>query len=315
MNSKRTFFNGDFKKKPFFKFGLFLILGAVLVWLESGRQGSVLHTSFRRWESQEEFGASRSDDSRPAQWSGKVGSASFSMEPAASVSDEISRLTMDCPISDWKKDWTPLHEAAAFGDFKGMRRAMEKGTPIDASPEFLTPLHVAVIFDEEGAARYLLQKGANLKAKTFNGESVSALAFSCHHPNLGRLLTAFLAAETVCRERSPVTVTYSDGNRAGENRAGENTAGGGRAGGLTKADLTDELTRIAKGFKDEHRHDGTVFLNHEGKLPRQDRYYYTEFVHRVNDERSPGACRIVIGAKGDVWFTPDHYNTFVRVDE
>ncbi|MDO5581798.1 MAG: ribonuclease domain-containing protein [Planctomycetia bacterium] len=80
------------------------------------------------------------------------------------------------------------------------------------------------------------------------------------------------------------------------------------------ADLTQTIERIASGTRDEHRNDGTEFRNRERRLPKEQNCYYTEFVHRIGYGRSPGAHRIIIGQAGDIWYTPDHYQSFFPVN-
>ena len=80
-------------------------------------------------------------------------------------------------------------------------------------------------------------------------------------------------------------------------------------------DLTDTLVRIAEGKSFPHRNDGGVFGNREGRLPRKPRGYYREYVHPTAGVRGPGPQRLVIGAGGDVWYTPDHYDSFRAVVE
>ncbi len=83
--------------------------------------------------------------------------------------------------------------------------------------------------------------------------------------------------------------------------------------GNETVDLTATLLRIADGARDQHRNDGTEFRNRERLLPVRQSYYYTEFVHRVIRGSSPGAYRIIIGQEGDIWYTPDHYQSFIPV--
>jgi hypothetical protein len=79
-------------------------------------------------------------------------------------------------------------------------------------------------------------------------------------------------------------------------------------------DVNPTLERIRAGKKLKHRNDGAFFLNREGKLPRQkDREYYREFVHPFKGVPLPGPCRVVIGKKGEVFFTGDHYKHFTKV--
>ncbi|QDT16515.1 ribonuclease domain-containing protein [Alienimonas californiensis] len=78
-------------------------------------------------------------------------------------------------------------------------------------------------------------------------------------------------------------------------------------------DLSKTLQRIARGESFPHRNDGTTFGNREGRLPRQSRGYYKEYVHPTPGVDGPGPQRLVIGAGGDVWYTPDHYDSFRSV--
>ena len=206
------------------------------------------------------------------------------------------KVTCDLTVSGgkpgWTRDWTPLHEAAALGDIPGIHKALEGRIDVNASRHFLTPLHVAVILNQTDAIRLLLRKGADLRAPTFTHQGPVDLARACRHPETARLLSAFTSAQRYLEKHPRVVV---------------------RAGG-TAADITDELRRIARGIKDEHQRDGSVFGNYDGHLPRKEKYYYTEFVHRVGSSRSAGPRRIVIGEDGDIWYTADHYDSFTRVD-
>ena len=78
-------------------------------------------------------------------------------------------------------------------------------------------------------------------------------------------------------------------------------------------DLTATLVRIAKGESFPHRNDGGVFGNRERRLPRQASGYYREYVHPTPGVSGPGPQRLVIGKGGDVWYTPDHYDSFRAV--
>jgi len=78
-------------------------------------------------------------------------------------------------------------------------------------------------------------------------------------------------------------------------------------------DLTPTLERIDRGIRLRFSHDGSVFENREKRLPIEARGYYHEFVHATPDDNGPGGQRLVIGRKGEVYYTPDHYRTFRRV--
>jgi guanyl-specific ribonuclease Sa len=60
--------------------------------------------------------------------------------------------------------------------------------------------------------------------------------------------------------------------------------------------------------------DGTVFGNREGLLPDQDRGYYHEYTVETPESGDRGARRLVTGAADEVYYTSDHYESFVRVD-
>ncbi|WP_425618566.1 ribonuclease domain-containing protein [Anatilimnocola sp. NA78] len=80
-------------------------------------------------------------------------------------------------------------------------------------------------------------------------------------------------------------------------------------------DLTDTLARIAEGERGSHSNDGTVFQNREKRLPRKPSGYYREWVHPTPKQRGPGPQRIVTGKEGEIYYTPDHYETFERLDQ
>jgi filamentous hemagglutinin len=81
-----------------------------------------------------------------------------------------------------------------------------------------------------------------------------------------------------------------------------------------KIDVNPTLERIRAGTALKHKNDGSFFQNREGRVPRQkDREYYREFVMEMKGVPLPGPLRVVIGKKGEVFFTGDHYQTFTRV--
>ena len=79
-------------------------------------------------------------------------------------------------------------------------------------------------------------------------------------------------------------------------------------------DLRPTLDRIADGRKLGFTSDGAVFQNRERRLPMQPEGYYREYVHPTPGLSGPGPQRIVVGERGEAFYTPDHYRTFRRVD-
>jgi guanyl-specific ribonuclease Sa len=78
-------------------------------------------------------------------------------------------------------------------------------------------------------------------------------------------------------------------------------------------DLKPTLDRIAKGIRDAHPNDGSVFGNFERKLPSRPRGYYKEYVHRTRGINGPGPQRVILGRNGEIFYTPDHYESFIKV--
>ena len=82
-----------------------------------------------------------------------------------------------------------------------------------------------------------------------------------------------------------------------------------------RAQLVRTLALIERGGPFPHDKDGTIFQNREGKLPQRSRGYYREYTVPTPGAPNRGARRVVQGRDGDTWYTSDHYNTFVRIDE
>ena len=80
-------------------------------------------------------------------------------------------------------------------------------------------------------------------------------------------------------------------------------------------DLAQTLERIERGERSSFSNDGTTFQNRERRLPQKSAGYYREFVHPTAGQRGPGPQRIVTGQRGEIYYTPDHYRTFQRLDQ
>jgi len=82
-------------------------------------------------------------------------------------------------------------------------------------------------------------------------------------------------------------------------------------------DLQPTLDRIASGGAPLSRNDGTVFqnrpVNGEQLLPVQPAGYYTEYVVPTPGINGPGPQRIITGKGGEIYYTPDHYQSFIPV--
>lgn len=79
-------------------------------------------------------------------------------------------------------------------------------------------------------------------------------------------------------------------------------------------ELQATLDLIERGGPFPHRQDGATFSNRERRLPIKAHGYYREYTVRTPGAKNRGARRIVKGQDGDIWYTRDHYKTFVRLD-
>lgn len=80
-------------------------------------------------------------------------------------------------------------------------------------------------------------------------------------------------------------------------------------------DVGPTLARIERGEKLRFSHDGIVFQNRERRLPKKPSGYYHEYVHPTESIGGPGPQRIVTGKEGEIFYTHDHYETFLRLDQ
>jgi ribonuclease T1 len=71
---------------------------------------------------------------------------------------------------------------------------------------------------------------------------------------------------------------------------------------------------IEKGGPFPYREDGTVFGNRERLLPAEKPGYYREYTVGTPGSEDRGARRIVTGSEGELYYTEDHYSSFVVVD-
>jgi guanyl-specific ribonuclease Sa len=80
-------------------------------------------------------------------------------------------------------------------------------------------------------------------------------------------------------------------------------------------DVGPTLRRIGQGEKLRFAHDGIIFENRERRLPKKPAGYYREYVHPTPKIGGPGPQRIVTGKEGETFYTHDHYQTFLRLDQ
>jgi guanyl-specific ribonuclease Sa len=73
------------------------------------------------------------------------------------------------------------------------------------------------------------------------------------------------------------------------------------------------LDRIAQGKRFPHIGDGTVFRNEQRLLPMKPEGYYREYVHAPVGQKSPRGERVILGEGGEVYYSPDHYTSFIQI--
>lgn len=79
------------------------------------------------------------------------------------------------------------------------------------------------------------------------------------------------------------------------------------------AEARDVLALIEAGGPFRYDRDGVVFGNREGLLPPKPDGYYREYTVDTPGESDRGARRLVTGADGELYYSADHYDSFVAV--
>ena len=74
------------------------------------------------------------------------------------------------------------------------------------------------------------------------------------------------------------------------------------------------LKRIRQGIKHSHRNDGIIFRNDLRDLPFQKIGYYREYVIPTPGVNHAGMQRVITGTKGELFYSPDHYKTFIPLN-
>lgn len=71
---------------------------------------------------------------------------------------------------------------------------------------------------------------------------------------------------------------------------------------------------IQHGGPFPYQQDGTVFGNRERRLPPRPSGFYREYTVPTPGEPDRGARRLVTGGTAELYYTGDHYISFVAVD-
>ncbi|MPY77838.1 MAG: ribonuclease N [Actinophytocola sp.] len=78
--------------------------------------------------------------------------------------------------------------------------------------------------------------------------------------------------------------------------------------------VAETWQRIEAGGPFPYPGDGTVFGNREGLLPNRPHGYYLEYTVPTPGLDDRGTRRLVTGEDAELYYTEDHYQTFVLVD-
>lgn len=79
------------------------------------------------------------------------------------------------------------------------------------------------------------------------------------------------------------------------------------------AEARDVIKRINDGGTFQYRQDGVTFQNREKRLPAEPGGYYREYTVTTPGEADRGARRLILGRQGELYYTPDHYRSFLWV--
>jgi ribonuclease T1 len=71
---------------------------------------------------------------------------------------------------------------------------------------------------------------------------------------------------------------------------------------------------IQQGGPFPYRQDGSVFKNREVRLPSRQAGFYREYTVPVPGEHDRGPRRLITGGAAELYYTGDHYVTFVAVN-
>lgn len=132
---------------------------------------------------------------------------------------------------------------------------------------------------------------------------------------LGWLMAA-LVGLLVIASRLPVDLTSAPGPTDAPATSAE-AALSQRLAALPREEresVEETLSLIAAGGPFPYGKDGSAFGNREGRLPQQAAGYYREYTVETVGSSDRGARRIVVGLGGEVFYTRDHYDSFMKLN-
>jgi ribonuclease T1 len=133
-----------------------------------------------------------------------------------------------------------------------------------------------------------------------------------HHPRVHHRSSPLLLAALVALAAAAPAPAAARGNRAWRDPSP------GAIGTIELRALPPEarqtIALVRRGGPFPYRRDGVVFENRERRLPAQPRGHYREYTVPTSGSPDRGPRRIVAGADGALYWSPDHYRSFRRVE-
>jgi ribonuclease T1 len=84
---------------------------------------------------------------------------------------------------------------------------------------------------------------------------------------------------------------------------------------LLPQEAKDILLKIKSGSTFSHPKDGSIYKNRDYLLPNREVAYYREYTVPTPGINNRGMRRLVVGNNIEIYYTEDHYQTFVEVVE
>ena len=84
---------------------------------------------------------------------------------------------------------------------------------------------------------------------------------------------------------------------------------------LLPQEARETLAKIKLGFMFSHPKDGSIYKNRENLVPDRGTGYYREYTVPTPDVNNRGLRRLVVGKNAEVYYTEDHYQSFLEVIE
>lgn len=139
------------------------------------------------------------------------------------------------------------------------------------------------------------------------------------------VVVGWFVKDTVASKPASAPPSATTQVSSGQVSSGQVSSGevpGAKASGFEVKALSSLPAEAAKTYKlvgsegpfPYPRNDGVTFENREKRLPQQRSGYYKEYTVPTPGSRDRGARRLVVGSSREVFYTGDHYSTFVVVD-